>query len=239
MGYNDCFENIHCRDCKHRHIGRFNGMSSESLDILSNNKTCNIYKKGQLLLHEGSRPMGVYCIKQGKVKVFKLGQQGKEQITAILKEGDLVGYRAMLGDSLFHVSVEALEDVIACHIPKSDFMAAFESDKSLHAQIIGELSNEVIGLTSIITDLAQKPVRERTAAALVMLRDVYKNENAETDSVVDINLTRESLANIVGTATETLIRILHDFKEENLIESKGRKLVVKDIKKLERIGGIY
>jgi CRP/FNR family transcriptional regulator len=182
--------------------------------------------------------MGVYCIKEGKVKVFKLGQQGKEQITAILKEGDLVGYRAMLGDSLFHVSVEALEDVVACHIPKSDFMAAFENDKNFHNKIIGELSNEVMGLTAIITDLAQKPVRERTAAALVMLRDVYKKGN-EDAMPVDINLTRESLANIVGTATETLIRILHDFKEEGLIESKGRKLTVKNIKTLERIGGIY
>lgn len=232
------FENTHCSDCRVRHKGRFGSVGEECLETLSANKTCNIYKKGQLLLHEGSRPMGVYCIKEGKVKVFKLGQQGKEQITAILKEGDLVGYRAMLADSLFHVSVEALEDVVACHIPKSDFLAAFENDKNLHNKIIGELSNEVMGLTAIITDLAQKPVRERTAAALVMLRDVYKKDGNDV-SQVDISLTRESLANIVGTATETLIRILHDFKEENLIESKGRKLTVKDIKTLERIGGIY
>ncbi len=232
-------ENTHCRDCTVRHVGRFKGINSDCLDTLSDNKTCNIYKKGQLLLHEGSRPMGVYCIKQGKVKVFKLGQQGKEQITAILKEGDLVGYRAMLANSLFHVSVEALEDVIACHIPKSDFMAAFENDKSLHTKIIGELSSEVMGLTAIITDLAQKPVRERTAAALVMLRDVYKNGSSSESEPVDISLTRESLANIVGTATETLIRILHDFKEEGLIESKGRKLTVTNIKTLERVGGIY
>jgi len=231
-------ENSHCRDCKVKHLGRFKDINADCLDTLSDNKTCNIYKKGQLLLHEGSRPMGVYCIKSGKVKVFKLGQQGKEQITAILKEGDLVGYRAMLGESLFHVSVEALEDVVACHIPKSDFLAAFENDKSLHTKIISELSNEVMNLTLIITDLAQKPVRERTAAALVMLRDVYKNGSSENDPV-DINLTRESLANIVGTATETLIRILHDFKEEGLIESKGRKLTVKNIKTLERVGGIY
>lgn len=230
-------ENTHCRDCQMRHRGRFSDLNPDCLDTISTHKTCNLYKKGQLLLHEGSRPMGVYCIKEGKVKVYKLGQQGKEQITAILKEGDLVGYRAMLGDSLFHVSVEALEDVVACHIPKSDFMAAFENDKSLHNKLIGELSSEVMGLTAIITDLAQKPVRERTAAALVMLSDIYKNGSA--DGHVDISLTRESLANIVGTATETLIRILHDFKEEGLVESKGRKLTVLNLKSLERLGGIY
>ncbi|MCB0504438.1 MAG: Crp/Fnr family transcriptional regulator [Cyclobacteriaceae bacterium] len=231
-------ENVHCRDCQFRHKGRFSDLNPDCLDTISNNKTCNLYKKGQLLLHEGSRPMGVFCIKEGKVKVFKLGQQGKEQITAILKEGDLIGYRAMLGDSLYHVSVEALEDVVACHIPKTDFMSAFENDKSLHNKLIGELSNEVMNLTAIITDLAQKPVRERTAAALVMLSDIYKNGNKESDSI-DISLTRESLANIVGTATETLIRILHDFKEEGLVESKGRKLTVTNVKTLERVGGIY
>ncbi|MCB0495619.1 MAG: Crp/Fnr family transcriptional regulator [Cyclobacteriaceae bacterium] len=232
-------ENTHCRDCQLRHHGRFNDLNPDCLDTISNNKTCNLYKKGQLLLHEGSRPMGVFCIKEGKVKVFKLGQQGKEQITAILKEGDLVGYRAMLGDSLYHVSVEALEDVVACHIPKSDFMSAFENDKSLHHKLINELSNEVMNLTAIITDLAQKPVRERTAAALVMLSDIYKNGSKDPNVPIDISLTRESLANIVGTATETLIRILHDFKEEGLVESKGRKLTVTNVKTLERVGGIY
>ncbi len=232
-------KSVHCNDCNIKHKGIFADTNSINLDTLNNNKTCSIYKKGQLLLHEGSRPMGVYCIKKGKVKVFKLGQQGKEQITAILKEGDLVGYRAMLGNSLFHVSVEALEDVVACHIPKSDFMAAFDNDRSLHTKIITELSNEVIGLTAIITDIAQKPVRERTAAALVMLRDVYKNERNNDTKPVDISLTRESLANIVGTATETLIRILSDFKEEKLVESKGRTLTIIDVKKLERIGGVY
>ena len=231
--------NTHCRDCKMRHLGKFNDVNLDCLDSLGDNKTCNIYKKGQLLLHEGSRPMGVFCIKSGKVKVFKLGQQGKEQITAILKEGDLVGYRAMLGDSLFHVSVEAIEDVVACHIPKSDFLTAFENDKSLHTKLVSELSREVMSLTGIITDLAQKQVRERTAATLVMLRDIYKNGTSEEDEAVDISLTRESLANIVGTATETLIRILHDFKEEGLIESKGRKLSVLNLKKLERVAGIY
>lgn len=234
-------ENVHCRDCQLRHQGRFSDLNPDCLDTISNNKTCNLYKKGQLLLHEGSRPMGVFCIKEGKVKVFKLGQQGKEQITAILKEGDLVGYRAMLGESLYHVSVEALEDVVACHIPKSDFMAAFENDKSLHNKLISELSNEVMGLTAIITDLAQKPVRERTAAALVMLSDIYKKHNGvnNDNNGIDISLTRESLANIVGTATETLIRILHDFKEEGLVESKGRKLTVTNVKTLERVGGVF
>ena len=227
----------HCRECKTRYLGTLQGISDESLEAINDNKTCNLYKKGQLLIHEGSRPLSVYCIKSGKVKVYKLGQQGKEQITAILKAGDVVGYRAMLSDSLFHVSVEALEDVVACHIPKAEFIKSFENDKVLNKRIIKDLSSELINLTSVITDIAQKPVRERCAATLVMLHDVYTNNNGE--SVDGINLTRESLANMIGTATETLIRIIHDFKEEELITTSGRKIIVQDLKSLQRIGGIY
>jgi CRP-like cAMP-binding protein len=232
----------HCQDCKTRYQGKLRGINEESLEIIDSSKTCNMYKKGQRLIQEGTRPLGVYCIKSGKVKVFKLGQQGKEHITTILKEGDLVGYRAMLSDSLFHVSVEALEEVVACHIPREEFLKSFQSDKVLNNTLITELSTEVISLTNIITDIAQKPVRERTAATLVLLDSVYASNNKGDTGPPDlseINLTRESLANMVGTATETLIRIIHDFKEEELITTNGRKIKIQDLKALQRIGGIY
>jgi CRP-like cAMP-binding protein len=231
----------HCQDCKTRYQGKLRGINEESLETIDSSKTCNMYKKGQRLIQEGTRPLGVYCIKSGKVKVFKLGQQGKEHITTILKEGDLVGYRAMLSDSLFHVSVEALEEVVACHIPREEFLKSFQSDKVLNTTLITELSTEVISLTNIITDIAQKPVRERTAATLVLLDSVYaSNSKGNSEPILsEINLTRESLANMVGTATETLIRIIHDFKEEELISTTGRKIKIQDLKALQRIGGIY
>jgi CRP-like cAMP-binding protein len=232
--------NAHCRDCKTRYHGKLHGINDESLESIDSTRTCNIYKKGQRLIQEGTRPLGVYCIKSGKVKVFKLGQQGKEHITSILKEGDLVGYRAMLSDSLYHVSVEALEEVVACHIPREDFLKSFQSDKVLNNTLITELSAEVISLTNVITDIAQKPVRERTAATLVLLNTVYSSNNGDSNGdLSEINLTRESLANMVGTATETLIRIIHDFKEEELITTNGRKINIQDLKALQRIGGIY
>lgn len=231
--------NSYCRDCKTRYQGKLHGVSDSSLDLFDSTKTCNLYKKGQRLIQEGTRPLGVYCIKSGKVKVFKLGQQGKEHITAILKEGDLVGYRAMLSDSLYHVSVEALEEVVACHIPREEFLNSFQNDKVLNNTLIKDLSSEVISLTNIITDIAQKPVRERTAATLVLLNSVYSTNNGEINKTAEINLTRESLANMVGTATETLIRIIHDFKEEELIVTNGRKINILDLKALQRIGGVY
>lgn len=231
--------NSHCRDCRTRYHGKLQGVNDDTLETIESSKTCNMYKKGQRLIQEGTRPLGVYCIKSGKVKVFKLGQQGKEHITTILKDGDLVGYRAMLSDSLYHVSVEALEEVVACHIPREDFLNSFQDDKVLNKRLITDLSTEVISLTNVITDIAQKPVRERTAATLVLLDTVYSKENGDYNSGSGINLTRESLANMVGTATETLIRIIHDFKEEELIVTNGRKINIQDLKALQRIGGIY
>ena len=164
--------NAMCRDCMTRNHGKLRGINEDSLDTIEGSKTCNLYKKGQRLIQEGTRPLGVYCIKSGKVKVFKLGQQGKEHITTILKDGDLVGYRAMLSDSLYHVSVEALEEVVACHIPKEEFIKSFQADPVLNHTLIKDLSTEVISLTNVITDIAQKPVRERTAATLVLLDTV-------------------------------------------------------------------
>ena len=111
----------------------------------------------------------------------------------------------------------------------------------LNNTLITELSAEVISLTNVITDIAQKPVRERTAATLVLLNTVYSSSNNGDNNgdLSEINLTRESLANMVGTATETLIRIIHDFKEEELITTNGRKINIQDLKALQRIGGIY
>ncbi len=230
----------HCRDCLTRYHGKLHGINDDSLEAIDSTKTCNLYKKGQRLIQEGTRPLGVYCIKSGKVKVFKLGQQGKEHITTILKDGDLVGYRAMLSDSLYHVSVEALEEVVACHIPREEFLNSFQNDKVLNNTLIKDLSSEVITLTNVVTDIAQKPVRERTAATLVLLDSVYSTNNGNGElTSTEINLTRESLANMVGTATETLIRIIHDFKEEELITTNGRKINIQDLKALQRIGGIY
>jgi len=229
--------NDSCESCQLRRNSKFADVSFCNLPLLDKEKSCQTFKRGQLLLHEGGRPHGVFCIKSGKVKVFKLGSQGREQITTVLKAGDLIGYRAMLSDSQYHVSVEALEDTVACHIPKESFLEIFHKDKGLNSQVISDLSAEVIYLTSAITDIAQKPVRERVAAALYMLYNVYFDKDRNVSD--PINLTRESLANIVGTATETLIRILHDFKEEKLITSSGRKITVTDLHNLQRIGGIY
>ena len=149
-----------------------------------------------------------------------------------------MGYRSMLSEEPYPVSAESLEDTTLCFIPKSDFLEVLKNDSSLTQRILRSMSQDLGTMADSVTTLAQKPVRERLAGALLMLKDTY-GIDAHDNGPVEINLTREDLANIVGTATETLIRLLHDFKEEKLIETQGRKIRVLEPEKLVRVGNLY
>lgn len=231
-------EELECKNCAVRDKSLIGGMCTKSVDELNKNKSCTVYKKNQVVFHEGTRPLGVFCINQGKIKVYKTGAEGKDQIIQILKSGDLMGYRAMLSEDQYPVSAETLEETTICFIPKSDFLQVLNEDSGFSRTILKSMSKDLGAMADSLTNLAQKPVRERLAGALLMLKDTYGMDGVE-DGPVEINLTREDLANIVGTATETLIRLLHDFKEENLIVTQGRKIKVLEPKKLVRIANLY
>jgi CRP/FNR family transcriptional regulator len=190
---------------------------------------CNYYKKNQPLFVEGSFPRGVFCLNQGKVKVFTRGDEGKEQIIHIAKAGDVIGFRSMFSGEPYKVSASTLEESNICFIGKDDFLLMMESNPILRNGIIKELSKELGDRAQFITNMAQKSVRERLAFSLLILEEIYGEE--------EINLTREDMANFVGTATETLIRLLKDFKEDEIIEIHTRKLQIVNREKLLRIAG--
>jgi CRP/FNR family transcriptional regulator len=205
------------------------GLCSEEVTNLEEHKSCNYYKKSQSLFLEGSFPRGVFCINQGKVKVFKRGDEGKEQIIHIAKGGEMVGFRAMFSGDPYNVAAETLEESNICFIAKDDFLNMMDTNSTLRNGIIKELSKELSDRASFITNMAQKSVRERLAFALILLKGVYEPE--------PINLSREDMANFVGTATETLIRLLKDFKEEGIIEVQTRKLTILNLDRLVSIAG--
>lgn len=229
---------LHCAECEARSGSIFSGLCAHKLTDLDDQKSSNSYKKGQILFHEGTRPMGIFCINRGKVKIYKLGSDGKEQIIHIAGSGDVLGYKAMLGEENYPVSGETLEESNICFIPKNNFITILEKSPELYQRLLKKVCHEMGAMTEKITNLAQKSVRERMALTLVMLNDTY-GLDAMDNGPVTLNLTREDLANIVGTATETLIRLLHDFKEEGLVKTDGRKIVIVDPKGLSRIGGLF
>lgn len=229
---------ITCDECSVHKISKFKSLKNSELDRINYHKSCTAYKKGQILFHEDTRPLGVFCINAGKLKVYKTGDDGKDQIIQIAKAGDLLGYRAMISEDLYPVTAEALEEVKVCFIPKSEFMKLIDESHEFVMMLLKDACHELGDMTGMMTTLAQKSVRERLAVTLLMLNRIYEEDSPEGEEI-EINLTREDLANIVGTATETVIRLLHDFKEEELIRTSGRKITVLEPDRLVKVGNIY
>lgn len=220
---------VSCENCKSRQDSLFGTFCDAEVDGLDSMKSCAYYRKNQPLFIEGSAPRGVYCLNSGKVKIFTRGEEGKEQIIHLAAAGEIVGFRAMFSGEPYKVSATTLEECNICFIGKSDFLNLVDTNVTLRNGIMKELSTELAERAAFITNMAQKSVRERLAFSLLLLQDIYKDEM--------INLTREDLANFVGTATETLIRLLKDFKEENLIQTHARKIEIMDRAGLLRVSG--
>lgn len=202
--------------------------SDDALRI-KNEKATSFYKKNQPLFIEGSYPRGVFCIISGKVKVFSTGETGKEQIIRIAGAGDVVGFRALFSEEPYRLSATTLEQSSIFFIKIEDFLELVHSQPELLQAVLRELSKESGERADFIKAMAQKTVRERLAIVLLVLESIYKDDL--------INLSREDLANFVGTATETLIRLLKDFKDENLIEVQGRKIKLIDVDKIYQESG--
>lgn len=222
-------KHITCENCLVKKDSLFKSFCDEQVGGLNAVKTCAYYKKNQPLFLEGSLPRGVFCLNSGKVKVFARGEEGKEQIIHVAKEGEIVGFRAMFSEEPYKVTASTLEESNICFINKSDFLNLVDTNITLRNGIMKELSSELANRVTYITNMAQKSVRGRLAFALILLEEIYSGEM--------INLTREDLANFVGTATETLIRLLKDFKEEDIIQTHGRKIEVLNREALLKISG--
>lgn len=203
----------------------------------NNAKSCMSFKKGQVIFSEGGHPLGLFCINDGKVKIEHTGDDGKEQILRMAKGGDVLGYRALLSSERYNASAVALDDTDVCFIPRDPFFNVLKDNPRLSLDIIKMLSTELRKAEDTITDLAQKPVRERMAEALLFLKETYGFE--ADGQTIDVVLSREDIANLVGTATETAIRLLSEFKKDGIVESAGKKLKIADLSKLIKTANVY
>ncbi len=229
---------IPCTLCPGKEHSLFSELPKDDLDALSQHKTCIRYKKGQTLFYEGTRPMGLFCINSGKVKVYKISSEGKEQILKLAKPGDFLGYRALISEEFYNSSATVIEEGAMCYIPKSDFLEILHKNPAFFRKMAKRVAHELGLMEQKLVTIAQKSVRERLAATLIMLKETYGMEGEESD-LIDIALSREDLANIIGTATETVIRLLSDFKSQKLISLQGKKIKVLNHKGLIREADFY
>ena len=206
-------------------------LPADELAVLTANMTTQVYNKGQIVFREGAYATGIFFIRDGKAKKYKVDKEGKEQIIYVANTGEIMGYHALLAEEHYPDSAAVLEDSEIAFIPKEDFFEVLEKSKVLPQRLLKTLSHEFFVLANSIALFAQRSVRERFAMQLVLMREKYK-ENFTPGMAVEINMSREDLASLVGTARENILRILKDFKEEGILETKGRKIIIKDVNKL-------
>ncbi|MFY9308220.1 MAG: response regulator [Bacteroidia bacterium] len=204
----------------------------DSLKRLSEQRDVRIYKKKDDIYREGSYPKGIYFVNKGKVKIYHSNDMGKELITELHKEGDFFGYVSLLQDEKYTSSATALEDSEVYMIPKDDFFTLIYKNAEVSRKFIEILSNNLHENQKQLVKLAYNSVRKRVAEALVKLSDKYKKEGEQKFSM---NVSREDLANLVGTATETVIRTLSDFKEDKYIEISGGTITILNYDKLAKM----
>jgi CRP-like cAMP-binding protein len=228
---------VHCGDdCRIRTNSVFNHLTREELDKLNLDKTTDIHKRGTVIYYEGSRIMGCYCIQGGIVKIYKTGIDGKEQIIRFAKKGDLIGFRSVLSKELACTTAKVIDDATTCFIPADTFIELIKSNGNFSLELLQLTCRELGEANEYITDIAQKTVRERLAEILIRLQNDF---GLDKNKVLQISLTREELANIVGTATESVIRLLSEFKQDRLIELSGRKIIILNETGLTRIANMY
>ena len=211
-----------------------NHLSPKDADLLRNKMIHQQYRKGQSIFIEGSYPAGVFLLKQGKVKKFKLDRNGNEQIFYICVSGDLLGHPALLSEEPYPDSATAIEPCEIGYIPKSVFSQLLNSSKTFSRQILQNISHEFGVLVNIISVYTHKSGQERLALSLLILHEKF-NANNTTLTAQPINLSREDMANMVGVAVETLVRLLNDFKTEKIITTQGRKIFITNPNKLMEI----
>jgi len=204
----------------------------EDLKKLSAGHDVREHKKKSTIYSEGGYPKGIFFIHKGKVKTYRTNEQGKEFITGLYREGDFFGYLSLLEENKYSDTANALEDAEVCLIPKDDFYSLIYKNAEVSRQFVKMISGNLQEKEEQLVKLAYNSVRKRVAEALTTLSNRYKKE---TDTPFSMNISREDLANLSGTATETTIRTLSDFKEEGLIEIKGSAISVLNYERLSRM----
>lgn len=221
-----------CQLCVIRDLNALSSVSSVELENIDERKTSLHFKRGEHIFSEGKSLKGVYCLRNGNCKLTKLAPNGKEQIVRFIQKGELVGYRSVISNSVAHLTVIAMEDMDVCFIPKNEILELFKKNAEFSQEITKALCDDLDEANASIANMAQKNVRERLAESLLFFEKIFGVDN---EGFISVTLTREEIANAVGTATESTIRLLSEFKKEGHIALKGKRIKLENKTKLEHI----
>jgi len=221
-----------CEQCIVRQFSALKALSKEELLRMADCKTSYTIKKGEPIFEEGEITNGVFCVKDGVCKMTKLSSNGKDQIVKLAKPGELLGQRFMISDEPANLSAVALEDMEVCFVPKSEIMQFFNQNNQFSMNMMKTICGDLKDADDHMVSMAQKSVKERLAETLLYLEDSF---GTHEDGSLRIQLSREELAGMIGTATESCIRLLSEFNKNGWVDLTGKKITIKNKSQLKKI----
>ncbi len=224
---------IICKHCINNANSIFYGLAHEEKLTLSENHKCDHLRKGETIYREGAKPSGLICLSAGKVKIYKEGIGGREQIVRMARPVGFIGYRALFAEENYMASALAIEDSTICIINRESLFAVLKTNSELSLSIIRSFATELGFSNSRTVTLTQKHIRGRLAESLIFLKDTYGLE--ADNKTIKVYLSREDIANLSNMTTSNAIRTLSNFASENVISVTGRKIKIIDFEQLERI----
>lgn len=221
-----------CEQCLVRRLNPLKELNKGELVRISNCRKVKIIRKGEPLFNEGDHINGIFCVKSGVCKISKISDNGREQIINLIKRGNIIGERSLISDEVANLRATALEEMEVCFIPKDEIIRNLHDNHSFTMAMLKNMAESLKETDNAIVDMAQKTVKQRLAITLLYLFETF---GTNKNGCIDLHLTREDLSNIIGTATESAIRLLSEFKKKNIINLKGKRISILDIRELKAI----
>jgi len=221
-----------CEQCIIKQFNSLKSLTKDELMRISNCKTSKIIKKGEVIFEEGEALNGVFCVRDGICKLTKLSANGKDQIVKLVVKGELLGQRSLISDESSNLKATALNDMELCFIPKSEIIDDLKKNPDFSFNVLQSMARDLKEADDVIVNMAQKSVRQRLAEVLVSINESF---GTNPDGTLSVILSREDFASIVGTATESAIRVLSQFKKEGLISTVGKQIKIEDLNGLNNM----
>lgn len=229
---------LHCETCDKREKSVFCDLSEKHCQEIDSTKTTNIYKPRQIIFYEGNHPYGLYCINSGKVKIYKTDpSEGHHQIVRLAGPGDILGYRCLLSGESYTATAETLEEATICFIDKNSFFHLLQTHPKTASHIITLLATDLGKAEKQILNISHKTIRERLAELFLILKNKF-GKKTEKGIELQIKLTRQEMADLIGTTQESLIRLITEFKEEKLILTEGKMIILHHVPRLIEIANL-
>lgn len=219
-----------CENCIVRKFNALRAMSREELKAVSDSKIAKKVKKGEVLFDEGEKLNGVYCVRGGVSKLAKLSSNGKDQIVKLASKGEVLGERSVIAEESSNLSATAVSDMEVCFIPKEAIVSTLHKNPDFTFEVLRHMAHDLREADDVIVNMSQKSVKQRIAEALLYMKN---NFGEDSEGYLALILSREDIANVVGTATESCIRILSEFRKMGLIKTSGKRMAIVEDRKLQ------